>query len=247
MTARPDLFVLAASLVVIPSALLLVPTTSDYADLRFRDGEVMQALTDSLGLHGQGTADADAAFVLSRTQIYMGDVDGAASTLEGLIARGADASVLRLTLADLYSSIGRQSEALDLRLAVPPADLGETARRDLASWLRYEGRHDDERVFLDRLNDAGLATPAQDTRLALLMLAEGETDAATDRLRAIDDAGGLTDPQSRLTLLALLIEAGQADQARQRANDWQSGGEGSTFLPAVQRIFGAYELEYETD
>ena len=43
MTARPDLFVFLAGIVVIPCAFLLVPNSNDYADLRFRDGEVSDA------------------------------------------------------------------------------------------------------------------------------------------------------------------------------------------------------------
>ena len=247
MTARPDLFVFFASLVVIPCAFLLVPNTSDYADLRFRDGEVMQALTDSLGLQGETTADADAAFLLARTQIYMGDVSGAARTLEGMIEDGGKAALLHLTLADLYASVGQKAESLDLLLAVPVAHLDEGARADLASWLRYEGRHDEERAYLTNLDNAGLANPAQGTRLAFLDLATGETEAATQRLGRVDDDGALTGVQARLTLLALLIEAGQQSEARTRAKNWQSDTEDSTFLPAVQRIFRAYELEYETD
>ncbi len=247
MTARPDIFVFLASLVVIPCAFLLVPNTGDYADLRFRDGEVMQALTDSLGIQSQNSTDANAAFLLSRTQIYMGDVDGASRTLKGLVEQGADAPLLRLTLADLYASIGRQADAINLRLQVPAAELDASTRNELANWLRYEGRHDEERTYLDRLDQAGLATSVQSTRLAFLELAIGESDGAIARLNAIDDTGELHDSQARLTLLSLLIEADRQDDAQQRAKNWQSAGEDSSFLETVQHIFRAYELEYETD
>ena len=247
MTARPDLFVFLASLIVILCGFLLVPDSSDYADLRFRDGDVLRSLSDSLGLSESTPEDAEAGFILSRTQVHMGDVDGAENTIKNLIEHGADDPILRIFLARILSSVGRQSESLDHLLAVQAHRLDEDARVALAGWLRYEGRRDDERAYLELLESSALATDPQKVRLAMIQASNGDTEAATAGMRTLDDAQALAGHQPRLTLLSLLLDSGFGDEARIRAKNWKSSDENRIFEEEVQRIFDAYKFDYETD
>lgn len=216
---------------------VLIPSQSERVGLMIRDGAQFQANTVNQQLLATAPFSPVLLYRAYLLRSEAGDIDGATQAAQRLVTATDGAIEATRILAQHYFDIGAMDARLDVLLAADPAQLTDEEREQLLGGLRYAARYADERAALARLARADLLSTSQSGRFGMLLAAGEEYRQAIVHLAEYDAGSEEPAIYERLTLLALLLNQRATDEARQRAERWQTLWDDPQLTDAIHDAF----------
>jgi predicted Zn-dependent protease len=216
--------------------LTLIPHGREMALLRMQAGDPQGAVTALQRMVDNGDRSPATLSALARALARAGNSAAAAKLLEGLAAeRPGDRAVLE-TLAGLQRDAGLSDGLLTTLQALQAIAPRVEWQRELARLLGDTGRMEDRRQALRALVERFKAEPVDYVDLAQAEQAAGDPAAGAAVLQSLAERHpGAADASVVALQVRMLLAAGNAERALQRAQQWLAG---RNDLPRVAPIIG---------
>jgi hypothetical protein len=214
------------SLLIILSCLMVGYLAASGSDERLamliRDGRRGEASLEIDKMVSLGHTSAQLLTSWARVEESTGGYARAAQFVEAYLSRRpADVETLTwlLSLYERVEDTDGQIDTLDRLLSLDPRV--DRVNRLLALY-RYYGRFKEERRLLERFAGGTALADGQITRLAEMLIADGDPSKAARLIRAQEASKRATDRQ-RVLLFDALIRTQQYAEAAERARAWLAG------------------------
>lgn len=209
---------------------LLLPDANERIAMLERDGHDDQALEILQSRYASGDRSQRTLFQLQSLYEERGDIGRAQTMLELLAqARPRDANVQR-HLAEFYRSTQNEAgyiRVLERRLAMR---FSQPVCKELIGLHRRVGNYEAEQRMIASCHALGYRRPDDLIRLAHLEAADGRLAEAAALLQSVDDRRRLQSDEDRMMLVAALLEANGAEEAKRRASRWSKGSRDDALL-----------------